>query len=126
MIKQTLIALAVTAGLTVPVAISVAAPQERREERREYHFRDQDGNKLREHYHANFREHDRIEPEHRVVFRVGERLPDHWRERVHPVPEVVLRELPPIPAGLAIGYLDGYAVVYDPATGVIVETLDVY
>jgi len=38
----------------------------------------------------------------------------------------VYREFPPIPAGLEIGYLDGYAIVYDPATLEIVEVLDVW
>jgi len=60
MIKQSLLAVAVAAGLTIPVSISRAAPQERHEQTHQYHFRDQDANRLREHYRANFRTGDRI------------------------------------------------------------------
>ena len=94
--------------------------------KREYHFRAEDQTRLREHYRTNFREHDRIDAAHRPSFVVGGRLPRDWKGRIHPVPEVVYREFPPIPAGLQIGYLDGYAVVYDPVTLEIVEVLDVW
>ncbi len=127
MIKHSLIATAIGAALAIaPIAtVAVAAPP-LQERAHEYHFRAGDQAKLREHYRGNFREGDHIDVAHRSGFRVGVRLGGDWRARIHPVPEVILRDLPPIPAGLAIGYLDGYAIVYDPETGEIVETLDVY
>lgn len=125
--KKSLVVLALTAGLTIPLSLAYAAPQERQEHKEHsYHFRDQDGAKLREHYRANFRTGDHIDMGRRVHFTVGARMPDDWKTRMHPVPEVIVRELPPVPSGLEIGYLDGYAVVYDPSTAEIVEVLDVY
>ncbi len=127
MIKHRLIIGAITAALAIGPTVS-AAPQDRREEHRnrEYHFREGDAKKLREHYHANFRGNDRIEASHRARFVVGGKLPGDWKVRIHHVPEVVLRDMPAVPAGLEIGYLDGYAVVYDPVTLDIVEVLDVW
>ena len=99
MIKHKLIVSAIGVALAIgPTAFG--APQERREERRshEYHFREGDAQKLRVHYRANFRENDRIEAAHRARFVVGGRLPGDWKVRIHRMPEVVLRELPAIPA----------------------------
>jgi hypothetical protein len=128
MIRHRLLISAIGVGLAIaPTIVASPVPQERRERAaREYHFREGDAQKLRDHYRANFRENDRIEAAHRARFVVGGRLPGDWKVRIHPVPEVVLRELPAIPAGLEIGYLDGYTVVYDPATLDIVEVLDVW
>ena len=47
-----------------------------------------------------------------------------WHARIRPVPEAVIRELPPAPAGYAFGYIDGYCVVYDPNTGMIADVID--
>jgi hypothetical protein len=127
MIKQTLFILALGAGVaiapTVSTAIAAPAPQRAAAQ---YRFRAADQAKLREHYRGNFREADHIDVANRAGFRVGMRLSGDWRARIHPVPEAIIGELPPIPAGLEIGYLDGYAIVYNPGTGEIVETLDVY
>src|SRR5207248_3743221 len=98
------------------------AREERREQKREYHFRTEDQTRLREHYRVNFHDRDHIDIAHRPHFVAGGRLPADWKVRMHPVPEVVYHEFPPIPTGLQIGYLDGYAVVYDPLTMEIVET----
>ncbi len=127
MIKQTLFVLALGAGLAIAPTVSVAFAAPQREHAvAQYHFRAADQAKLRDHYRGNFRQTDHIDVAHRTAFRVGMRLSGDWRARIHPVPEAIIGELPPIPAGLEIGYLDGYAIVYDPGTGEIVETLDVY
>ncbi len=119
------------AGLLIGPSMLVnarPAPEPQREEhaRREYHFRTEDQARLRDHYRTNFREHDRIDVAHRPRFVVGGRLPGDFRARFHPFPEVLLRDLPAIPAGLEVGYVDGYAVVYDPVSLEIVEVLDVW
>src|SRR5262245_54516117 len=93
---------------------------DREHRRAEYHFRHEDGARLREHY----REIDRVHIHRRVRFVAGERLPGDWRRRLRPVPEVVIRELPPPPPGYAFGYFDGYCVVYDPSTGYIADVID--
>lgn len=41
------------------------------------------------------------------------------------MPPVLVEELPPMPAYYQRGYLDGYAVVIDPRTRVIVDAIDI-
>lgn len=117
------------AGFILSPISSVQAypPQEHsREEHRahEYHFRHEDAGKLREHY----KDIEHIDREHRTMhhdrYVAGGRLPDDWKRHIHPVPAAMIRELPTVPRGLAIGYIDGYCVVYDPGTLEIVDTLD--
>jgi hypothetical protein len=98
----------------------------RNRQRESINFRAEDQSRLREHCKTNFREHERIDVGKRPKLVVGGRLTGDWKGRIHPVPEVVYREFPAIPTGLEIGYLDGYAVVYDPVSLEIVEVLDVY
>jgi hypothetical protein len=43
---------------------------------------------------------------------------------MHAVPVALVRDLPAIPPGCAIGYIDGYCVVYDPGTLEIVDVVD--
>jgi hypothetical protein len=123
-----LIAVALGAGLVFGPPAGSAQERERQDQhaQRNYHFTPEASSKLREHYQTNVRSHDRIDTAHRAGFVVGGHLPNGWRGRVHAVPSAILAEIGPIPAGCAVGFLDGYAVVYDPVTGEIVETLDVY
>ena len=102
-----------------------AAPQRREDsQKREYHFRQEDTAKLRQSYN----EINRVDMAHRNVNReryvAGGHLPDDWRNHIHPVPAALIRELPPIPAGCEIGYIDGYCVVYDPGTLEIIDLMD--
>lgn len=111
----------ITFAFTAAVIPGSALAQARREEHRpEYHFREEDSPKLREQY----KEIDKVDRGHREHFVVGGRLPGDWRHHIRPVPVEVIHELPPIPAGYEVGYYDGYAVVYDPATGYTLEVLD--
>lgn len=50
-------------------------------------------------------------------------MPAH-RPHIMPVPVHVLRTLPPPPPGYVIGYYQGYNVVYDPTTYVILTAID--
>lgn len=52
-------------------------------------------------------------------------LPPGWQKRFRPMPPVLIQELPPVPYGYQRGYYDGYAVVVDPRTRIIYDTLDV-
>lgn len=111
--------------LAAVVAVpSFAAPQDRQRgeehQNREYHFRSADKAKLQKSYP----DRSHVDWNHREHFVRGGHLPADWHDRIRPVPEAVIRELPPIPAGCEVGYLDGWAVVYDPTTGEIIETLD--
>lgn len=51
-------------------------------------------------------------------------LPPGWQQRVQPLPAVVVAQLPPLPRNCERGYADGYAVLYDRTTRVILDTVD--
>jgi hypothetical protein len=54
------------------------------------------------------------------LYRTGQ-LPPGWEKRIQPFPVVVERELPRLPPDCARGYMDGYAIVYQPRSRVIVD-----
>jgi hypothetical protein len=54
------------------------------------------------------------------LYRTGH-LPPGWERRMEPMPVVVERELPPLSGGYRRGFIDGYAVVYNPGTQVIID-----
>jgi len=122
-----MILIAVSLGLAAAVSLPAQQrPQERERQgkeehgRAEYHFRQEDARRLREHY-SNF---NHVDVKHRHRLAAGERLTGDWHKRIRPVPEEVIRELPPPPPGYVFGYIDGYAVVYDPGTGMIADVID--
>lgn len=84
------------------------------------YFREQDYGYLRQHYDG-----PRSLPPglQKKYYRTGT-LPPGWQKRFRPMPPVVLQQLPPVPAYYQRGYLDGYAVVIDPRTRVIVDAVD--
>jgi Ni/Co efflux regulator RcnB len=86
----------------------------------EYHFRQEDAPKLRQHY----KNIEKVDVAHRGEFRAGGNLPNDWRKRMRPVPVAVVRELPPPPPGYVFGYIDGYCVVYNPTTLLIADVID--
>lgn len=53
-------------------------------------------------------------------YRTGQ-LPPGWDRRIQPFPYEVERSLPPVPVGYARGYVDGFAVVYQPRTHLVVD-----
>lgn len=61
----------------------------------------------------------------RKYYRTGH-LPPGWESRMEPLPVVVERELVPVPYGYRRGLLDGFAVVYRPGTGVILDVTAVF
>jgi Ni/Co efflux regulator RcnB len=129
--KPILIALSfgIAAGISLPVQARALPAQERGQDQRgqqqeqahpQYHFRQQDAQKLRQ----NYKNINRVDVNHRGHFVAGERLPSDWHKRMHPVPQAVIAELPPPPPGYVFGYIDGYCVVYDPNTGYIADVID--
>lgn len=76
----------------------------------DYHFRSQDAQRLRQ----NYRDADRINRNQRPHYVRGQHLPNGWRTRIRPAPVTVVRGLLPLPPGYQVGYLDGYAVAYNP------------
>jgi len=52
-------------------------------------------------------------------------LPPGWEKRFQPFPPALVQQLPPPPPYYDRGYIDGYAVVVDRRTRVIVDILDI-
>lgn len=53
-------------------------------------------------------------------------LPPGWQKRFQPMPFVLVQQLPPVPVYYERGYIDGYAVVYDRRTRIIVDSIDLF
>ncbi len=53
-------------------------------------------------------------------YRTGQ-LPPGWQKKVRPFPHDLERRMPPICDGCARGYVDGFAVVYQPQTGLVID-----
>jgi hypothetical protein len=56
----------------------------------------------------------------RKLYRTGH-LPPGWERKIRPFPVVVERRLPPSCAGCVRGYMDGYAIVYQPQSRLIID-----
>ena len=123
-----IIALSAAAISSGPALFASPGPQERRddaqarapEQHGEYHFRQEDAPKLRQHY----KKIEHVDVAHRTAFVAGGRLPGDWHGRMRPVPAAVIRELAPPPPGYVFGYIDGYCVVYNPTTLLIADVID--
>ena len=53
-------------------------------------------------------------------------LPPGWQKKMQPFPVVVERQLPVLPPEYRRGYIEGYAVVYNPHTQVVVDVMAVF
>ena len=53
-------------------------------------------------------------------------LPPGWERRMEPMPVVVERQLVVLPPDYRRGVIDGYAVVYNPRTQVIVDVVAIF
>ncbi len=54
------------------------------------------------------------------LYRTGQ-LPPGWEKKIQPFPDTIERRLPPPCSGCARGYMDGYAIVYQPRSRVIID-----
>src|SRR5438874_2387832 len=54
------------------------------------------------------------------LYQTGQ-LPPGWEKKIQPFPSMVERELPRLPAECARGYMDGYAIIYQPRSRIIVD-----
>jgi hypothetical protein len=86
----------------------------------QYHFKGDEKVKLR----SSYKGIDRVNRSQRVTIVRQQVLPVEVQTRIEPVPVEVAGYLPPAPEGFAIGFLDGYCVVYDPNTFFVLEVLD--
>lgn len=94
----------------------------RPQNRPNYRFRSQDTSRLRQYYRGGF---GRINRRNRPHFYHGGYIPRTYWGDFQPVPYSLIGYLPAVPPGYAIGYYDGYVVVYDPTTYLILSVLDI-
>lgn len=88
--------------------------------RADHHFRPEDARYLRQYYRGPA---DLPPGLRKKYYRTG-KLPPGWEKRLQPFPPVVVQRLPPLPPNCGRGYLDGFAVVYDRRTRVILDVMD--
>lgn len=86
-----------------------------------YSFGPNDRKALQSHYQRVLGHVDRG---HRPTFHAGHPVPQGYRHYITPAPIVVREHLPPPPPGYTIGYYQGYTVVYDPTTFMILTVID--
>ena len=79
-------------------------------------FREEHIRVIRDYYH----EHELPPGLVKKYYRTRE-LPPGWDRRIQPLPYEVERGLPPVPEGYARGYVDGYAVIYQPRTHFVID-----
>ena len=59
------------------------------------------------------------------LYRTG-RLPPGWEKKLQPLPPGVEQRLVVLPDGYRRGYIDGYSVVYDPRTHIVIDRARVF
>ena len=92
-----------------------------RQDDRHYDFGQNDRSRLQAHYRSSINKVDR---DKRPSFQAGHEIPRAYRAAITPAPESLRRRLPTPPSGYQIGYYQGYTVVYDPTSFVILTLID--
>ena len=87
------------------------------------HFQPHEVRVITEYYAPRYR---RLPPGlQKKLYRTGQ-LPPGWQKKMEPLPVVVERQLVPVPTGYQRGFIDGYVVMYQPRTQVIVDVVAVF
>jgi hypothetical protein len=68
----------------------------------------------------------RVNRWHRHQLFVGGYFPRIVLSEIQPIPPDLMFYLPPVPPGYAVGYYDGYCLLYDPFSLRIVSVIDLY
>ena len=71
---------------------------------------------VREHYNPRFRN---LPPGLQKKLARGGQLPPGWQKKVEAFPPELERRLPRLPAGHSRGVMDGHALIYSPAGGIV-------
>lgn len=130
--KQTrFLACALSAALiAVPAAAFAAPPQQHPEQQHKaaahpaYHFSTKHHTQLQKHYRTNHPQERNMH--HHWTWHRGARMPEGWQSGVQPLPQEDIVLLPAPPPGYVFGLYDGWAIVYDPNTGLVLEAVSVY
>lgn len=120
--KSRFISLAVCVALgLIPVSATAAPPQQPKTARVTYHFRSQDKSELQPHYLAA---HPDAANGPRWNWHRGENLPSGWQGQIQRLAAADIALLvPPPPRGYEFGYYQGWAIVYDPQTGEVLDAV---
>ncbi len=86
-----------------------------------YAFGQQDRSRLETHYRKSL---DKVDRSKRPQFTAGKEIPRAYRSAITPAPQSLRGRLPTPPSGYDIGYYQGYTVVYDPTTFLILSVID--
>lgn len=86
-----------------------------------YQFRRQDAPRLRQHFQSQLAHVDRRNRPHVVA---GAYLQGGWQTYIVPVPTEVITYLPPVPEGYQLAFYNGYIIVYDPLSGLVLDVID--
>jgi hypothetical protein len=86
-----------------------------------YQLRREDTPKLRQHFQSQLAHVDRAHRPHVVA---GGSLPSGWQTYIVPVPVEEFTYLPPVPEGYQMAFYNGYLIVYDPYSGLVVDVID--
>ena len=117
-------------GLSVST-LNIAGAKDHDDKYRKHHEKE-DRERHRKYSEACFRDehiraiHDYYRPRslppglEKKLYRSGS-LPPGWERKIRPFPATIETRLPPLCVGCARGYMDGYAVVYEPRTRLIVD-----
>jgi hypothetical protein len=68
----------------------------------------------------------RINWRYRQHLFVGGYFPHVYLAYIRPLPPELIGYLPPVPPGYAMGYYQGYCLIYDPNTLMIISVIDLY
>ncbi len=90
--------------------------------RRHRYFRANDYGLLRRYYSGPW---DLPPGLRRKYYRTGA-LPRGWERRIHPFPPEVIEVLPLLPPDYDCGYLDGYGIIYNRRTRVVLDAVDLF
>ncbi|MDF0534394.1 hypothetical protein PY479_08915 [Shewanella sp. A32] len=76
---------------------------------------------IKQHYQRILSKVDR---NRRPKWERGEVIPDRYRPYITPAPSSLIQRLNDVPKGCDVGYYQGYTVVYDPTTFMILTLVD--
>jgi hypothetical protein len=88
-----------------------------------YQISRQQAPKLRQHFQSQLAHVNRNNRPHVVV---GGSLPSGWQTYIVPVPVEEFSYLPPVPEGYQMAFYNGYIIVYDPYSGLVLDVIDLY
>jgi hypothetical protein len=88
-----------------------------------YQFPRQDAPRLRQHFQSQLA---RVDRSHRPHVVAGAYLSGGWQTYIVPVPVAEFTYLPPVPEGYQMAFYNGYIIVYDPYSGLVLDVIDLF